>query len=239
MAPGRAVLRATAASVLQLSQKTSPMGTVAARLCRAVWSWERCTGPRRVGKGDEEDTGPLSLPERLRAPLSAEGPPLTNTTFPHVMPLVTLLERDDALVDNPEPWESTDNGVEVVMAHLEAARMVAHHGGLYHTNAEVKLQGKRGGTGTAPQPLPPSQRWTVHPAGAGSLSRTRGADSPFPAGFQGRAELLEVFSTEFQLRLLWGSRGAESSQAERYEKFDKVLTALSHKLEPAVRFSEL
>lgn len=198
MAPGRAILRVTAASVLQLSQKTSPMGTVAARLCRAVWSWERCTGPRRVGKGDEEDTGPPSLPERLRAPLSAEGPPLTNTTFPHVMPLVTLLERDDALVDNPEPWESTDNGVEVVMAHLEAARMVAHHGGLYHTNAEVKLQ-----------------------------------------GFQGRAELLEVFSTEFQLRLLWGSRGAESSQAERYEKFDKVLTALSHKLEPAVRFSEL
>ncbi|XP_072739516.1 SH2 domain-containing protein 3C isoform X1 [Ciconia boyciana] len=127
-----------------------------------------------------------------------EGPPLTNTTFPHIMPLVTLLERDEALTDSPEPWESTDNGVEVVMAHLEAARMVAHHGGLYHTNAEVKLQ-----------------------------------------GFQGRAELLEVFSTEFQLRLLWGSRGAESSQAERYEKFDKVLTALSHKLEPAVRFSEL
>ncbi|XP_015734789.1 SH2 domain-containing protein 3C isoform X1 [Coturnix japonica] len=127
-----------------------------------------------------------------------EGPPLTNTTFPHILPLVTLLERDDALVDSPEPWEATDNGVEVVMAHLEAARMVAHHGGLYHTNAEVKLQ-----------------------------------------GFQGRAELLEIFSTEFQLRLLWGSRGAESSQAERYEKFDKVLTALSHKLEPAVRFSEL
>uniref|UniRef100_A0A8C4XSI2 SH2 domain containing 3C n=1 Tax=Falco tinnunculus TaxID=100819 RepID=A0A8C4XSI2_FALTI len=127
-----------------------------------------------------------------------EGPPLTNTTFPHIMPLVTLLERDEALTDSPEPWETTDSGVEVVMAHLEAARMVAHHGGLYHTNAEVKLQ-----------------------------------------GFQGRAELLEVFSTEFQLRLLWGSRGAESSQAERYAKFDKVLTALSHKLEPAVRFSEL
>uniref|UniRef100_A0A663N8E9 SH2 domain containing 3C n=1 Tax=Athene cunicularia TaxID=194338 RepID=A0A663N8E9_ATHCN len=127
-----------------------------------------------------------------------EGPPLTNTTFPHIVPLVTLLERDEALTDSPEPWETTDNSVEVVMAHLEAARMVAHHGGLYHTNAEVKLQ-----------------------------------------GFQGRAELLEVFSTEFQLRLLWGSRGAESSQAERYEKFDKVLTALSHKLEPAVRFSEL
>lgn len=32
--------------------------------------------------------------------------------------------------------------MEVVLAHLEAARTVAHHGGLYHTNAEVKLQGE-------------------------------------------------------------------------------------------------
>uniref|UniRef100_A0A8D2LSA3 SH2 domain containing 3C n=1 Tax=Varanus komodoensis TaxID=61221 RepID=A0A8D2LSA3_VARKO len=127
-----------------------------------------------------------------------KGPPLSNTTFPHIVPLITLLERDTALPDKPEPWENSDNGVEVVMAHLEAARMVAHHGGLYHTNAEVKLQ-----------------------------------------GFHPRPELLEVFSTEFQLRLLWGSRGAESSQTERYEKFNKVLTALSHKLEPVVRSSEL
>ncbi|KAK6470785.1 SH2 domain-containing protein 3C, partial [Huso huso] len=82
--------------------------------------------------------------------------------------------------------------------HLEAARTIAHHGGIYHTNAETKLQ-----------------------------------------GFQARAEVLEVFCTEFQMRLLWGSRGAEGNQGERYEKFDKVLTALSNKLEPSVRHSEL
>ncbi|XP_004269233.1 SH2 domain-containing protein 3C isoform X2 [Orcinus orca] len=127
-----------------------------------------------------------------------EGPPLSNTTFPHVLPLITLLECDSAPAEGPEPWGSTEHGVEVVLAHLEAARTVAHHGGLYHTNAEVKLQ-----------------------------------------GFQAQPELLEVFSTEFQMRLLWGSQGASSSQARRYEKFDKVLTALSHKLEPAVRSSEL
>ncbi|XP_055456534.1 SH2 domain-containing protein 3C isoform X2 [Psammomys obesus] len=127
-----------------------------------------------------------------------EGPPLSNTTFPHVLPFITLLECDSAPAEGPEPWGSTEHGVEVVLAHLEAARTVAHHGGLYHTNAEVKLQ-----------------------------------------GFQARPELLEVFSTEFQMRLLWGSQGANSSQARRYEKFDKVLTALSHKLEPAVRSSEL
>ncbi|KAM8796508.1 SH2 domain-containing protein 3C isoform 2-T2 [Eudromia elegans] len=126
------------------------------------------------------------------------GPPLSNTTFPHVVPLVTLLEREAALPERTEPWEQADSSGEVLMAHLEAARTVAQHGGLYRTNAEGKLQ-----------------------------------------GFQAKAELLEIFSTEFQLRLLWGSRGAESGQAERYDKFDKVLTALSHKLEPAVRSSEL
>lgn len=62
--------------------------------------------------------------------------------------------------------------------------------------------------------------------------------SPF-SGFQERAEIHEVFQTEFQMRLLWGSRGSEGHQSERYEKFDKVLTALSHKLEPPVRHSEL
>ena len=72
----------------------------------------------------------------------AEGPPLSNTTFPHVLPLITLPECDTAPAEGPEPWGSTEHGVEVVLAHLEAARTVAHHGGLYHTNAEVKLQGE-------------------------------------------------------------------------------------------------
>lgn len=76
------------------------------------------------------------------APSPAEGPPLSNTTFPHILPLITLLECDTAPAEGPEPWGSTEHGVEVVLAHLEAARTVAHHGGLYHTNAEVKLQGE-------------------------------------------------------------------------------------------------
>ncbi|XP_064420469.1 SH2 domain-containing protein 3C isoform X2 [Latimeria chalumnae] len=127
-----------------------------------------------------------------------ESCPLTNTTFPHIVPLITLMERDMVITDGPEPWESIDTGVEIIMAHLESARTIAHHGGLYRTNAEMKLQ-----------------------------------------DFQEKEEVLEVFRTEFQMRLLWGSRGAEGSQVERYEKFNKVLTALSNKLEPPVRFSEL
>ncbi|XP_030623765.1 SH2 domain-containing protein 3C [Chanos chanos] len=123
---------------------------------------------------------------------------LSNTSFPHVVPLLSLLERGVAVGEVLEPWESVESGVDVVMSHLEAARTIAHQGGLYRTNAETKLQ-----------------------------------------DFQEREDVSEIFCTEFQMRLLWGSRGSEGSQAERYEKFDKVLTALSHKLEPPVRHSEL
>ncbi|XP_034752351.1 SH2 domain-containing protein 3C isoform X1 [Etheostoma cragini] len=123
---------------------------------------------------------------------------LSNTSFPHIIPVLSLLERGMAVGEALEPWESAEVGVDVVMYHLEAARTIAHHGGIYRTNTETKLQ-----------------------------------------GFQEQAEIHEIFQTEFQMRLLWGSRGSEGSQSERYEKFDKVLTALSHKLEPAVRHSEL
>lgn len=54
-------------------------------------------------------------------------------------------------------------------------------------------------------------------------------------GCQEQPEVLELFLTDFQMRLLWGSRGAEESQVLRYAKFDQVLTALSNRLEPPVR----
>lgn len=47
-----------------------------------------------------------------------------------------------AVGDTPEPWESSEVGVDVVMYHLEGARTVAHHGGVYRGNAEAKLQGR-------------------------------------------------------------------------------------------------
>ncbi|XP_044000757.1 SH2 domain-containing protein 3C-like isoform X1 [Gambusia affinis] len=123
---------------------------------------------------------------------------MSGTSFPHILPVLSLLERGAAVGEVLEPWESSEAGVDVVMHHLEAARTIAHHGDIYKTTAETKLQ-----------------------------------------GLQERAEIHDVFQTEFQMRLLWGSRGSEGNQSERYEKFDKVLTALSHKLEPPVRHSEL
>ncbi|KAM3915439.1 breast cancer anti-estrogen resistance protein 3 isoform 2-T2 [Leptodactylus fuscus] len=51
-------------------------------------------------------------------------------------------------------------------------------------------------------------------------------------GFVPDEEMTEVFKTEFQMRLMWGSKGAQVNQAERYQKFSQILTALSRKLEP-------
>lgn len=50
--------------------------------------------------------------------------------------------------------------------------------------------------------------------------------------FQPDEEMTEILRTEFQMRLLWGSKGAEVNQNERYDKFNQILTALSRKLEP-------
>ncbi|XP_051951079.1 LOW QUALITY PROTEIN: breast cancer anti-estrogen resistance protein 3 homolog [Xyrauchen texanus] len=57
--------------------------------------------------------------------------------------------------------------------------------------------------------------------------------------FQPNDDMMEILRTDFQLRLLWGSRGAAVNQTERYDKFKLILTALSRKLEPPVKHTEL
>lgn len=65
----------------------------------------------------------------------------SDSTFPHVVPLLSLLERGVAGGEEAELWECTDMGVDVVMSHLETARAMAQHGELYCSNAQTKLQG--------------------------------------------------------------------------------------------------
>ncbi|KAB1260091.1 SH2 domain-containing protein 3A [Camelus dromedarius] len=51
-------------------------------------------------------------------------------------------------------------------------------------------------------------------------------------GFRPNPELREALTTSFLRRLLWGSRGAEAPRATRLEKFQRVLSVLSQRLEP-------
>ncbi|XP_023814680.1 SH2 domain-containing protein 3C isoform X2 [Oryzias latipes] len=119
-----------------------------------------------------------------------ESCPLANTTFPHILPFLTLMERSDVGSEGKEPWDMAEGGVDMVMNHLGAARTFAQLGPIYRSNAQTKLQ-----------------------------------------GFQAQPEIQEIFLTDFQMRLLWGSRGSEENQALRYSKFNQVLTVLSNKLQ--------
>ncbi|XP_062280747.1 breast cancer anti-estrogen resistance protein 3 [Scomber scombrus] len=111
--------------------------------------------------------------------------------LPLLLPLLTLMERPSITPEGAELWETSDQGCDIMLRHLEAARGVAYNAMSYTANAQKILQ-----------------------------------------GFQCDEDLLEVFKTDFQLRLLWGSRGASVNQSDRYSKFNLILTALSRKLEP-------
>uniref|UniRef100_A0A3Q4N6A7 BCAR3 adaptor protein, NSP family member n=1 Tax=Neolamprologus brichardi TaxID=32507 RepID=A0A3Q4N6A7_NEOBR len=119
----------------------------------------------------------------------SSSPPVVCVPLP--LPLLTLMERPSIAPDGVELWETSDQGCDIMLRHLEAARNVARNAHGYTANAQKILQ-----------------------------------------GFQCDDDLLEVFKTDFQLRLLWGSRGATVNQSDRYNKFNLILTALSRKLEP-------
>ncbi|XP_078802223.1 breast cancer anti-estrogen resistance protein 3 isoform X1 [Oryzias latipes] len=111
--------------------------------------------------------------------------------LPMLLPLLTLMERPLIPPEGAEFWETSDEGCDIMLRHLEAARIVAQNAQSHTSNAQMILK-----------------------------------------GFEFDEGLLEVFKTDFQLRLLWGSRGATVNQSDRYNKFNLILTALSRKLEP-------
>lgn len=131
------------------------------------------------------------------------------------------MERSPLTSEGAELWETNDQGCDIMLRHLEAARGVAHNTRSYTQNAEQMLQGNRGDR----------LFFVVFFFCRPSLIVVF-IFAFFPADFRSDDELLEVFKTDFQLRLLWGSRGACVNQSDRYNKFNLILTALSRKLEP-------
>uniref|UniRef100_V9KAW7 Breast cancer anti-estrogen resistance protein 3 n=1 Tax=Callorhinchus milii TaxID=7868 RepID=V9KAW7_CALMI len=120
--------------------------------------------------------------------------PLSNTTVPLILPLITLIERPSVTFEGTELWENNDESCEIMLKHLENARSITQNAATHKANTEKILE-----------------------------------------DFQSDEEMLETFKTEFAMRLLWGSKGAQVNQTERYEKFIMILTALSRKLEPPIR----
>ncbi|KAL1512940.1 hypothetical protein ABEB36_002439 [Hypothenemus hampei] len=133
---------------------------------------------------------------------SCSNPQAPNTTLPHLLPLILLLERDLQDFLNPgnnqshlansclNLWESNtqDFGLTTILNHLQAARKYMEMQPVYQRNAEIVL-------------------------GEARMDELT----------------LDMFKTEFHLKFLWGSRGAIATRAERHAKFEQVLTVMVEK----------
>lgn len=72
-------------------------------------------------------------------PLAASCPPAV--CIPLLLPLLTLMERPSITPEGMELWETSDQGCDIMLRHLEAARDVAHSSHGYTANAEKILRG--------------------------------------------------------------------------------------------------
>lgn len=132
---------------------------------------------------------------------SCSNPQAPNTTIPHLLPLILLLERnlEDFLSSNDQNqlaqtcvglWEvnTQDFGLSTLLNHMEAARKYLELSPTYQRNAEIVL-------------------------GEARMDELT----------------LDMFKTEFLLKFLWGSRGAFAPANERHLKFEQVLTVMAEK----------
>lgn len=76
------------------------------------------------------------------SPPAASCPP--TVCVPVLLPLLTLMERSSVMSEGAELWETNDQGCDIMLRHLEAARGVAHNTRSYTQNAEMLLQGNSG-----------------------------------------------------------------------------------------------
>lgn len=74
-------------------------------------------------------------------PPAASSPPAV--CVPVLLPLLTLMERS-ATTEGAELWDTNDQGCDIMLRHLEAARGVARNTQSYAQNAERILRGNNG-----------------------------------------------------------------------------------------------
>ncbi|XP_069121655.1 breast cancer anti-estrogen resistance protein 3 homolog isoform X3 [Argopecten irradians] len=119
--------------------------------------------------------------------------PLQNVSIPDISSLVVLLERDDESLLDYLPWENNDPnaGLDILLTHLDTARLITAQAGLYSVTGQALLN-----------------------------------------AFTPDTELLDMFRTEFQMKLLWGSKGASVERTLRLNKFEQLLAVLSNRAEP-------
>ncbi|XP_024080706.1 breast cancer anti-estrogen resistance protein 3 isoform X1 [Cimex lectularius] len=143
----------------------------------------------------------------LKSMNECTNPQAPNTTIPHLLPFISLMERsiEDTIHSKTSTvvehvciaqWESSspDLGLKTLALHMEEGRKMVRSLPSFRRNSEIFLSDSR------------------------------------------VVELLvDMFRTEFQLKFLWGSRGSTVEPQERYAKFDQILTAMCDMYEPRAK----
>ncbi|VFV27528.1 breast cancer anti-estrogen [Lynx pardinus] len=68
--------------------------------------------------------------------------PPNKISVPLLMPLVTLMERQEVTFEGTDMWEKNDESCEIMLNHLATARLMAEAADSYRMNAERILEGK-------------------------------------------------------------------------------------------------
>ncbi|XP_017780373.1 PREDICTED: breast cancer anti-estrogen resistance protein 3 isoform X2 [Nicrophorus vespilloides] len=133
---------------------------------------------------------------------SCSNPQAPNTTIPHLLPFILLLERnlDDFITPSFDQnslavnclglWETNtqDFGLSTLLAHMDSARKFVNLSQTFQRNADIVLAEAR-------------------------LDEIA----------------TDMFKTEFHLKFLWGSRGAYAMSYDRHSKFEQVLNVMAEK----------
>ena len=132
---------------------------------------------------------------------SCSNPQAPNTTIPHLLPLILLQER--TLEDFTTPTEQS--------------QLISSCLGLWESNTQDF------GLTTLLNHLETARKYMDT-----SASYQRNAE--IVLGEARMEELtIDMFKTEFQMKFLWGSRGAFVPADERHSKFEQVLSAIADK----------
>lgn len=62
---------------------------------------------------------------------------------PLLLPLLTLMEHPSVTSEGSELWETSDQGCDIMLRHLEEARDIAQNTQTYTANVQKLLQGKK------------------------------------------------------------------------------------------------
>lgn len=139
--------------------------------------------------------------------------PLAQTSIPYVIPITQLLERDWSFL-SAQDWTQ----------QLSKETLENFPVGESWEDASVNF-GLDAMTGHLRNGHLYTQQMDVYSSYAQSKLSKYKTDQ----------KILDMFNTEFHMRILWGSRGALVESKDRHQKFDLVLKVMSTKIEEANR----